>query len=80
MIKITDIYLNGWLRASGFTGKSVEVEVVDGRNRVTFLYEGSPQLESAIQEFRDDDFTRRFISEYLYSKRLITEALHKEGR
>lgn len=80
MIKVTDVYLNGWLRAKGFKGVSNEVELVDGRKRVTFLYDEDPELEVAIKEFREDEFTRRFITEYLYSKRMITEALYGEGR
>lgn len=78
MTKITDVYLNGFLRAKGFTEKSVDVEMIDGRKRVGFLYERDSRLDAAIEEFREDELMRRFITEYLYSKRQITQAL--QGR
>mgnify|MGYP000989617734 CR=1 FL=1 len=78
MTKITDVYLNGFVRAKGFKEKSIDVEEIDGRKRVTFLYDRDAQLDATIEEFREDELMRRFITEYLYTKKQITQTL--QGR
>lgn len=77
-IRVSDVYLNAYLRTGHYSSTGVSVERIDGRRTVVFLYEESEDLENAIQNFRDSDFMRGFIREYLYSKRQITQALQNE--
>lgn len=77
MVRVSDVYLNGYLRAGGYKSKSVVVETIDGRKTVIFLYEDDGEINDVIQHFRDSQFMRDFVREYLFSKRQITEALKK---
>jgi hypothetical protein len=78
LVRVSDVYLNAYLRAENYSCVDVTVERIDGRRTVIFLYNYSKDLENAIQNFRDSDFMRGFIREYLYTKRQITKALQSE--
>ena len=75
LIRITDIYLKAFVEAHGYKIDDAKVELIDGRRTVIFLYEESPALNELIQEFRDSQFMRAFIREYLKAKRDITTLL-----
>lgn len=79
-VKITDIYLRGFLAARGYKSIDIQVETVDGRGTVVFVYESNPALDLDIQDFRDSTFMRAFIREYLSAKRIISQTLENERR
>ena len=75
-VRVSDVYLNAYLRSGGYSSIDYEVARVDGRRTVTFIYEDTDgSMDKAIGQFRDSQFMRDFIREYLYTKRAITKAL-----
>lgn len=74
-VRVSDVYLNAYLRSGGYSSIDYEVARVDGRRTVTFIYEDDGSMDKAIEQFKDSQFMRDFIREYLYTKRAITKAL-----
>lgn len=75
-VRVSDVYLNAYLRAGGYSSVDYEIARVDGRRIVTFIYEDTDgSMDEAIKQFKDSQFMRDFIREYLYTKRAITKAL-----
>ena len=75
-VRVSDVYLNAYLRAGGYSSIDYEITRVDGRRIVTFIYEDTDgSMDEAIERFKDSQFMRDFIREYLYTKRAITKAL-----
>lgn len=77
IIKVSDLYLKAYLETRGFTTEDIQVDSINGKKTIHWVYIANEQVEEAIEEFREDEFLKSYITEYLRSKREITEALRK---
>lgn len=75
MYKCSDIYLNAYLLTRNFKYADVEIEHQTNRRTVYFVYEDSEELRKAMQDYKENDFLDKYISNYLLTKREITKSL-----
>lgn len=76
-IMVSDIYLKAFLAASGVDCEDIEVSSVNGKRTINWVYEDSELARATIVNYREDDFTREFVTEYLFAKTQITAALKR---
>ena len=74
-IRVSNIYLKAYLEVSGVNCEGVEVSSVNGKRTVDWVYEDNELARVTIANYREDDFIREFVSEYLFAKTQITSAL-----
>lgn len=75
LIKVDDIYLNAYLLSDKFVTKKVEVIKEGGRNKVAFYYSDSKETRATIKDYSENDWLKKYISNYLLTKTEITNTL-----
>lgn len=76
-IRVSDIYLKAYLEASGVDCEEVEVSNSNGKRTINWVYKDSELARVTIKSYREDDFIKEFVSEYLFAKTQITAALKR---
>lgn len=75
LYEVLDIYLNAYLMSDNFECKKVEVINTEGRRKVAFYYLDDKNLRASVKDYRENDYLKKYISNYLATKRQITKAL-----
>lgn len=75
LYEVNDIYLNAYLLSDNIKTEKVDIVKSDGRNKVTFYYADNKELRASVKDYRENDFLKKYIDNYLFTKREITRVL-----